>query len=356
MKNNSKNSFDKISLNGERYMLIGGAGFIGHHLALNLKKYGAEVLIVDDMQVNNIIKILTSNDFDVFKRKLYLKFIFERIELLRENHIDIKNIDARNLINMQQVFSDFQPTKAIHLAAVSSAIDANKAPNQAYDIQINSLRNLLSLCTMKNSTCNYVTFMSSSTVYGDFDKEIVDERVRPKPRGVYANGKYIGERMVREAKSLYGLNYTIIRPSALYGIRCVSGRVSQKFIENALDGKTLRLEGGGDGMLDFTHIDDLVEGITRATSFKNGIDRTFNITFGNARKIIDIANIIKDVIPNVKFEITPAQPEKPKRGTLSVQKSKDLLGFYPKKHIDDAYKDYCIWYIKQWEELKKNFK
>ena len=149
--------------------------------------------------------------------------------------------------------------------------------------------------------------------------------------------------MVREAKSLYGLNYTIIRPSALYGIRCVSGRVSQKFIENALEGKTLRLEGGGDGMLDFTHIDDLVEGITRATSFKNGIDRTFNITFGNARKIIDIANIIKDVIPNVKFEITPAQPEKPKRGTLSVQKSKDLLGFYPKKHIDDAYKDYCIW-------------
>ncbi len=356
MKNNSKNHFDKISLSGERYILIGGAGFIGHHLALNLKKYGAEVLVVDDMQVNNIVHILTSKDIDEFKRKLYLKFIFERIELLRENSIDIKNIDARDLINMQQIFSDFQPTKAIHLAAVSSAIDANKAPNQAYDIQINSLRNLLSLCTIKNSTCNHVTFMSSSTVYGDFDKEIVDERIRPKPRGVYANGKYIGERMVREAKSLHGLNYTIIRPSALYGIRCVSGRVSQKFIENALEGKPLRLEGGGNGMLDFTHIDDLVEGIIRGTSLKNGIDRTFNITFGNARKIIDLASIIKEVIPNVRLEITPLEPQKPVRGTLSVEKSKELLGFFPKKTIDEAYKDYCVWYLKEWENLKKNFK
>ena len=83
-------------------------------------------------------------------------------------------------------------------------------------------------------------------------------------RGVYANGKYIGERMVREAFHLYGVNYTIIRPSALYGVRCISGRVSQKFIENALAGKPLLLEGGGGGMLDFTHIDDLVEGITRS--------------------------------------------------------------------------------------------
>ena len=205
---------------------------------------------------------------------------------------------------------------------------------------------------MKNSTCNHVSFMSSSTVYGDFDKETVNERDRPKPRGVYANGKYIGERMLREAKSLYDLNYTIIRPSALYGIRCVSGRVSQKFIENALDGKPLLLEGGGDGMLDFTHIDDLVEGIIRSISHKNGIDRTFNITFGNARKIVDLAKIIKEVIPKVKFEITPPEPQKPKRGTLSVQKSKDLLGFFPKRNIDEAFKDYCIWYQKEWNDLK----
>ena len=168
-------------------------------------------------------------------------------------------VDARNLAELTAIFDKFKPTKSVHLAAISSAVVANKMPNLAYDIQINSLRNLLALCQTESSVCKHVCFMSSSTVYGDFEGDSVDETVRPRPRGVYANGKYIGERMVREASQLYGVNYTIIRPSALYGIRCISGRVSQKFVENALSGKPLLLEGGGGGMLDFTHIDDLVE-------------------------------------------------------------------------------------------------
>ena len=81
--------------------------------------------------------------------------------------------------------------------------------------------------------------MSSSTVYGDFETDVVDETIRPKPKGVYAKWKVYCERMVREAKTLHDLIYTTIRPSALYGIRCISGRVSQKFIENALEGKPL---------------------------------------------------------------------------------------------------------------------
>ena len=83
-------------------------------------------------------------------------------------------------------------------------------------------------------------------------------------------------------------------------------------------------------MLDFTHIDDLVEGIIRAISLKNGIDRTFNITFGNARKIVDLAKIIKEVIPKVKFEITPPEPQKPKRGTLVFRNPKFVRIFLKK--------------------------
>ena len=74
--------------------------------------------------------------------------------------------------------------------------------------------------------------MSSSTVYGDFESDSVDKTVRPTP--VFTPMANIGERMVRGGPYLFGVNYTIIRPSALYGIRCISGRVSQKFVENAL--------------------------------------------------------------------------------------------------------------------------
>ena len=59
------------------------------------------------MQVNNIVKILTSKDIEEFKRKLYIKFIFDRIELLRDNDIFLKNIDARDLITMRKL-SDFR--------------------------------------------------------------------------------------------------------------------------------------------------------------------------------------------------------------------------------------------------------
>ncbi|MFC1673828.1 NAD-dependent epimerase/dehydratase family protein, partial [Pseudomonadota bacterium] len=89
--------------------------------------------------------------------------------------------------------------------------------------------------------------LSSSTVYGDFEKPTVDESDRPRPRGIYANAKFMGERLMRTYSDQYGLGTTVIRPSALYGERCISRRVSQAFIENALSGKPLLLEGGGQG-------------------------------------------------------------------------------------------------------------
>jgi UDP-glucose 4-epimerase len=336
---------------GERILLVGGLGFIGHHLALSLKALGAEVLIVDNLQINNIIKILSDVEMDETRRALYVQFILERFELLRNNGVQIKSADARDLNEMTHAFDVFKPTKSVHLAAISSAVEANKMPSLAYDIQINSLRNLLTLCQMENSSCKHVCFMSSSTVYGDFDGDSVDETVRPQPKGVYANGKYIGERMVREAFNLFGVNYTIIRPSALYGIRCISGRVSQKLVENALSGKPLMLEGGGGGMLDFTHIDDLVEGISRSLALSGGLNRTFNITYGNARSISDLAEIIKHVIPEVSLQQAPPAPEKPKRGTLRTDRAKEYLGFYPRHELDTAYRDYCEWYKSKWQQI-----
>lgn len=348
MTEQSPISFDDIRLDGERVMLVGGAGFIGHHLALECRRKGAEVLVVDNMQINNIVKVVSDPTLDEVRRRLYVNFLLDRFALLRENSIKIENVDARQMAELTSVFGDFQPTKAIHLAAISSAVTANQIPGLAYDLQISTLRNLLELCRLKQSSCKHVTFMSSSTVYGDFEGDSVDETVRPRPRGVYANGKYIGERMVREAWSLYGIDYTIVRPSALYGIRCVSGRVTQKFIENALLGKPLLLEGGGDGRLDFTNVDDLVEGIVRAQALPGGRSRTFNITYGSARTIADLAAIVKQVVPSAKLEVRPPAPEKPKRGTLEMGRAHQFLGFVPSRDLGTSYRAYCEWYAQQW--------
>jgi len=226
--------FDALRLDGERILLVGGAGFIGHHLALECRAKGAEVMVMDNLQVNNLVKIVSDVSLDETRRQLYINFVLDRFRLMRDAGIELANVDARAMADFAVLFNEFSPTKVVHLAAISSAVDANKTPGLAYDLQITSLRNVLELCRLSDSKVDRVVFMSSSTVYGDFEGDSVDETVRPQPRGVYANGKYMGERMVREAWTLYELPYTIIRPSALYGIRCVSGRVSQKFVENAL--------------------------------------------------------------------------------------------------------------------------
>jgi nucleoside-diphosphate-sugar epimerase len=347
-------NYDTIRLDGQRIMLVGGAGFIGHHLALECRSKGAEVLIVDNMQINNIVKVVSDPSLDEIRRRLYINFLLDRFTLLRESGIKIENVDARQMAELTGSFNEFQPTKAVHLSAISSAVTANQVPGLAYDLQITTLRNLLELCRLKNSSCDQVAFMSSSTVYGDFEGTSVDETVRPSPRGVYANGKYIGDRMMREAKNLYGVDYTIVRPSALYGIRCISGRVSQKFIENALLGKALLLEGGGDGRLDFTNVADLVEGIVRALVLPGGRSRTFNITYGASRTIAELAAIVKSVVPDVKFEERPAAAEKPKRGTLEMGRAKEFLGFVPSHGLDAAYRAYCQWYLEQWQRAQRS--
>lgn len=347
----SKDPYDNASLRDERVMLIGGAGFIGHHLALKLKEKDASVLVLDDLQINNIVNILTSKIYDSKKRNLYLNFILNRFDLMRKKDIVFQNVDGRQLNLLYEAYMNFKPTKIVHLAAISSAVIANKNPSLAYDIQINSLRNILDLCKNHRDMTNQMIFLSSSTVYGNFKEESVDETIRPKPKGVYANAKYIGERMVREAKTLYDLDYTIIRPSALYGIRCISGRVTQKFIENALSKKPLILEGGGGGMLDFTHIDDLVEGIVRTLIFKGALSQTFNITYGKARYISELAQIIKNIIPEVSIELGPSAPEKPKRGTLKIGRATELILFNPKKNIEIGYAEFCQWYKDKWEMI-----
>ena len=341
-------NFEKQSLKDEKIMLVGGAGFIGHHLALSLREKDADVMVVDNLQINNIVQMLSSDAYEVNQRNMYIKFILDRFELMRNKGVKFSNLDARDLTALHEVYTTYKPTKIVHLAAISSAVVADKNPSLAYDIQINSLRNVLDLCKNHKELTNQLVFMSSSTVYGDFKEKSVTEEIRPQPKGVYANGKYIGERMVREAQNLFNLDYTIIRPSALYGIRCISGRVSQKFVENALSGKPLRLEGGGGGMLDFTHIDDLTEGIVRSMVYKEGLSKTFNLTYGNAKYIYDLVKIINVKIPNVIIEEAPIANDKPIRGTLEIDRAKKLLDFYPKISLEKGYANYCDWYIGQW--------
>ena len=345
-------------LSGERVLLVGGAGFIGHNLALELRSIGVETMVFDNLMWNNIVESLYRPDRDSVQSQAYKNFLLSRFSLMSDAGVFQFNGDARNLMDLAQAFHQFEPTKIVHLSAISSAVEARKNPGLSFDLQLITLRNVLELARERSDQINQIMLMSSSTVYGDFETDEVDESTRPRPYGIYANGKYMAERLVRTYKEQHGLGCTIIRPSALYGERCISRRVSQVFIENALSGKPLYLEGGGDGRLDFTYIRDLVDGIVRALAnhLDNGPGRseTFNITFGNARTILELANIVQSVVPDAIVEERPRAEDKPIRGTLSTKRAEEKLDFKAAWTLEEGYRKYCEWYVEQWERAKLN--
>jgi nucleoside-diphosphate-sugar epimerase len=333
----------------DRVLLVGGAGFIGHHIALELRAHGIETAVFDNLMVNNLVTNVSAGPEDPVRRAVYLRFLLERFDLMRDAGVHLVNGDARNLQDLAEAFHEFQPTKVVHLAGIASAVDARSVPGVCFDLQVVTLRHTVELVRLQHAQVNQVMFISSSTVYGDMEAP-AHESMRPRPRGIYANTKYMGERLLRTYRDSYGLGATVVRPSALFGPRCISRRVSQVFIENALTGQPLRLEGGGQAFLDFTHVDDLAHGIVLALANHKSPDdsNTFNLTYGDARRIADFAAVVKRVFPDAILEEKPRAEDKPVRGTLDINRARETLGYAPKRVPEEAYAELCEWYAERW--------
>ena len=242
-------------MKNKKILLVGGSGFIGHNLALKLKKEGAVPTIVDSLAVNNI---LSTDNNEIHNKNLYNSILQSRLDLLKVNNIKLIIQDARDYDAVSRIYDNINPDIIIHLAAVSHANKSNKDPHSTFDHSLRTLENTLDFSRNKKV---HVIYMSSSMVYGDFDADIVSENKNCKPIGIYGTLKYSGELLVKSYNQVFDLPYTIIRPSALYGERCVSRRVGQIFIENAIQNNDIFVNGDGEDKLDFTYIEDLVEGI-----------------------------------------------------------------------------------------------
>ena len=329
-----------IPLEGRRVALIGGAGFIGHHLALDLQRRGAEVEIIDSLAVNNLVS-LTADADSVPNRDLYLKLIHRRIDLLREAGIPLHVQDARDYHTLSQVLNLVQPQVVVMLAAVAHAGRANKSPYTTFDHSMRTLENALD---WSRSEAEHFIYFSSSMVYGPFPSEVVTEETPCEPLGIYGALKFGGEKLVIAYNQVFDLPYTIFRPSALYGERCVSRRVSQVFVENALRGKRLKILGDGSDRLDFTYIDDVVQGVVRAISSENARNEIFNLTYGDSRSIKELVDVLRLEFPDVEVVHEPADDLMPERGTLSVEKARDLIGYEPAFPIERGIERYVSWY------------
>lgn len=336
----------QVSLENRKVVLVGGAGFIGHNLALQLKERGADVEVIDSLQVNNLLTYAAKMP-DLYNRELYLRSLHQRLDLLHEKEIPLHVVDARDYAALNMVLDEIDPQVIVHLAAVAHAGKSNKDPYSTFDHSLRTLENALDYA---RSRVEQFIYFSSSMVYGDFQTEAVSEDHPLEPKGIYGALKVAGEKMVIAYRQVFDLPYTIIRPSALYGPRCVSRRVGQVFIENALDGAQLQIDGDGREKLDFTFIDDLVHGVCLAIENQAARNEIFNMTYGEARSILDLVNVIKGEFPEVKVEFQERDRLMPVRGTLSVDKARELLDYEPSNPIEVGFPQYISWYRDLTEE------
>ena len=336
-------------MKGKKITLIGGAGFIGHNLALHLHKLGAEVSVIDSLQVNNLASFSATNDENV-NRSLYLELLNERQRLMQEDSIASFVQDARNYHALCKLIKDINPHVVIQLAAVSHANRSNKDPYSTFDHSFRTLENALDASRGK---IEHFIYFSSSMVYGHFTEDSVSEESPCEPLGIYGALKYGGEKLVIAYNQVFDLPYTIIRPSALYGERCVSRRVGQIFIENALTGKEICIAGDGSDQLDFTYVKDLVQGIELVINNEKAINQTFNLTYGESRSLADMAEIMRAHFPDLDIKYTPKDKLTPNRGTLSIEKARSMLGYSPQYPLENGYVDYINWYKQFWEKTKR---
>ncbi len=327
-----------MNLIDKKILIVGGAGFIGHNLAIELKKLNANVTVIDSLGINNLESLKKNADnlpFPVLSKNI----LDERLRLL--SGIKTYFEDARDYQKMSKLYAEIKPEVIVHLAAVSHAGRSNKNPHTTFDHSLRTLENMLDA---SKKTIKHFIYLSSSMVYGNFKENEVNEDTRCEPLGIYGALKYAGEKIIIAYNQVFGLPYTIIRPSALYGERCISRRVGQIFIESALHKKEIYIDGNGEEKLDFTYIKDLLSGIIQVIVEPKSKNQIFNLTYGSAKPILEMINILKNYFPNVIIKHKPRDALTPIRGTLSIKKAQKLINYSPSWPLEKGYPEYIKWY------------
>ncbi len=330
-------------LTDRRIALIGGAGFVGHHLALELKRLGAEVFVIDSLGVNNYDSLKQQRPLEP-RATRYLAFVRQRLDLLAGAGIPLCKIDARDYQAVCGVLTRIDVDSVVHLAAVSHAGRSNKDPYSTFDHSLRTLENALDNARSDKLRIGRFVYLSSSMVYGQFGGRAVAEDAVCEPLGIYGALKFAGEKLVIAYHQVFGQEYTIIRPSALYGPRCISRRVGQVFIEAALDGRTVPIHGDGSSQLDFTYVADLIQGLVQVLVDDRARNQIFNMTFGQGRSINELVAVLRTWFPALTVVHHPTDHLTPERGTLNIAKAVSQLGYRPSYSLEQGLAEYVGWY------------
>jgi nucleoside-diphosphate-sugar epimerase len=227
----------------------------------------------------------------------------------------------------------------VHCASFPRQKVVNASPGWGADVMMKGLINLLE--SAKKHNVRRFVYISSSMVYGDFeDQALEDDECRPQ--GQYGIMKLAGEWLVKDYARKTGMEYVIIRPSAVYGPLDVEDRVVAKFMLQAMRSGTLRVNGASE-TLDFTYVDDAADGIVAAATRIMARNNTYNITKSHSVSLLEAAKMIVKIVGKGTIEVKDKDADFPSRGALNIDRARTILGFDPKVDVEQGFQKYYEW-------------
>jgi len=289
-----------------KYLVTGGAGFIGSNLVDKLISLGHDVICIDDESAECHEQFYWNDKAQNYK-------------------YDICDYDL-----IAPLFRDIDCV--FHVASDARIQPAILNPKKSIQSNAVGTANVLELCRVNN--VDRLIYSSTSSSYGK-KALLPNQETQPSdPLTPYSAAKVFGENLARVYFNLYGLKTISLRYFNVYGDRQpLKGQyapVIGLFLKQKREGRPLTVIGDGSQRRDFTHISDVIQANIFASEVYNGFGEVYNIGYGSSYSILEIANIISN---NIQF--IPPRIGEVQETLASNLKFKGLTGWTPKISLMD---------------------
>jgi UDP-glucose 4-epimerase len=306
-----------------RYLITGGAGFIGSNLAHDLVAQQESVRILDDFSTG---------------RPQNLAGIEARVEIVRGDLRDPETV-ARAVRGVEVV---------LHQAALNSNPRSIKEPGPTNAVNVGGT--LLLLEAARQAKVRRVVYASSSSVYGELSPVLPKTEDLPLlPKAPYGVSKLAAELYCRVFAQVYGLETVSLRYFNVFGPRQLPdseyAAVIPRFLRRMLSGEAPVIFGDGEQSRDFTPVANVVEANLRAAVSPRGVGEVFNVACGRASTLNQLVGWLNAALGTTLAPIhEPPRPADIRHSYASIQRAETVLGYRPQVDVEEGLRRTVSWF------------
>ncbi len=308
-------------------LITGAAGFIGSHLTERLLSRGEEVVGFDAFSL----------DYDPRIKRRNLE------RALGESGFQLVEGDIRDADAVGRLFRERRPAAVVHLAAKAGVRPSVEDPALYHDV--NCTGTSVMLAAARDAGLRNFVFGSSSSVYGGNEKvPFHEDDDVSRPVSPYAATKRSNELTCHTFHHLYDMDIACMRFFTVYGPRQRPEMAIHKFVRHIDGGQALPLFGDGTTERDYTYIDDILDGLTKALDKSHGF-RIYNLGESQTislRGLVDALAEATGKTPLVDWQ--PLQPGDVVRTFADVSRAREELGYDPQVGLTEGLARFVSWY------------